>query len=64
MTEYIFYRRNVADPKGCPSTPMSEKQARELIACVRRDVDRAIVRLKRGDEIRTFYGTYIAIPKQ
>ena len=39
---------------------LTEQEARELLAVVFKQPDRAIARLKRGDTIETRYATYVA----
>ena len=54
----IFYRRNAGDAHNAPLQPMSESEVRPLLAVVRKDVNRAMAKLRKGETVRTRYATY------
>lgn len=58
--QYQFFRTNSGDVEEAPPMKMTEAEARRLIACIRKDVDKAIGKLKRGERIFSRFGTYTA----
>lgn len=58
--QYIFLRVNLGDSHDAPATRLTEREARTYISTSVQNVDRAIDRLKRGQQIRTRFATYTA----
>ncbi len=56
----VFLRHNMGAARGEPAQKLNEAEARQLLAVVFKDPQRAINRLKRGDKLETRSATYVA----